>query len=364
MIELSKPVIGKEERENVLEVLDSGLLARGRFITDFEEGFAKYAGTKYAVTTANGTTALQVALKVVGAGPGDIFITTPFSFIATSNAIIYCGAKIEFADIEPRTFNISPSKIEAILKGSKKNIKGLVITHLYGLPCDMASIMKIVKKYKLILVEDCAQAHGAEFKGKRVGSFGDIAIFSFYGSKNMTTGEGGIITTNSLNLVNASKMLIDQGRTSKFVHGSIGFNYRMSNLVAAIGVAQLKKIDMFNNARIKNAAYLSERLKRLGWLKVPYTPPGIKHVFHQYAVRIAQGRDKLMEFLKTKGIASAPNYPIPIHKQPAYKKLGYGNRILPEAEKAAREILNLPVHPALKKEDLERIAEAIISWKK
>ena len=364
MMQLSKPIIGREEKANVLKVLDSGLLARGRFVDDFEKSFAKYIGTKYALSTSNGTTALHAALLAAGVKAGDLVITTPFSFIATSNAILQCGAKIIFADIDPATFNISPGEIEKTLKKHSRKIKALVITHLYGLPCQMDRIMSLVRKYDLLLIEDCAQAHGAKFKNKNAGGFGTAGTFSFYGSKNMTTGEGGMITTNSNALYKKATCLIDQGRASRFVHCEVGFNYRMSNVAAALGVAQLKKIRTLNNSRIKNARYLSAKLKGIDWLITPYRPKGARGVFHQYTIRIKRGRDKFIEYLKTKGIAAAPNYSLPIHKQPAYKKLGYGKYSLPEAERAAREIVNIPVHPALKRKDLDKLIETIKSWKK
>lgn len=362
-IQLSKPIINKEERNNVLKVLDSGLLARGKYVDEFESSFAKYIGSRYAISTSNGTTALHAALLAAGIKPGDSVITTPFSFIATSNAIIHCGARIIFADIDPATFNISPYEMEEVLGRHKGKIKAALITHLYGLPCMMDDIIKLVKKYRLILAEDCAQAHGAEFRGKKVGSFGNIAIFSFYGSKNMTTGEGGMITTSSKTLYERCKRSIDQGRESKFIYSEAGFNYRMSNLAAAIGVAQLKKIEELNRARIKNALYLSANLEGISWLVTPQWPRYARHVFHQYAIRIRENRDGFIGYLKKKGIAAAPNYPLPIHKQPAYKKLGYGRCNLPQAEKAAREVVNIPVHSGLKKTDLNKIVEVIRSWK-
>jgi len=364
MIQLSKPILGREEKTNILKVLDSGLLARGKFVDSFERDFAKYIGTKHALSASSGTTALHAALLAIGIKHNDLFITTPFSFIATSNSILVAGGKVTFADIEPSTFNISAEKIEEAVKRSRKRVKGIVITHLYGLPCQMDAIMRIARKYNLFVVEDCAQAHGAKFKGKGVGSFGDIAIFSFYGSKNMTTGEGGMITTNNKKLYSFCQSIMDQGRSSKFIHGQIGFNYRMSNLAAAIGSAQLKKIDAFNRSRIKNAAYLSKGLKDIDWLTIPYVPKGRRHVFHQYTIRVKKNRNGLIEHLKKNDIASAPNYPLPMHKQPAYKKLGYARVSLPQAEKAASEVVNLPVHPGLKTRDLIKIVKAIKSWKR
>jgi len=364
MIRLSKPVINKEERANLREVLDSGLLARGRFNRDFEDSFAEYIGTRFAVTVSNGTTALHAALLASGIGPGDTVITTPFSFIATANAIIHCGGKIVFADIDPQTFNISPEKMAAILKKHPGRIKAAVITHLYGHPCRMDHIMKLVKKYNLILIEDCAQAHGAEFKGRKAGAFGNIATFSFYGSKNMTTGEGGMITTDNKRLYQKCGRLTDQGRSSRFIHSETGFNYRMSNLAAAIGLAQLKKIDLFNNRRRKNAQYLSGRLKDIAWITLPQEAKDSKHVFHQYTIRVDGGRDRLVAHLKNNSIEASVNYPLPIHRQPAYKKLGYGKCDLPDAQKAACQVVNIPVHPSLKKKDLDKIIKALKGWKK
>jgi len=364
VIRLSKPVINKEEKANVLDVLSSGLLARGGYVDKFESLFAKYAGTRYAVSTSNGTTALHASLLAAGIGRGDTVLTTPFSFIATSNAILHCGARIIFADIDPATFNISPDEMERALKKHSKRIKAALITHLYGLPCDMGRIMALKRKYNILLAEDCAQAHGAEFNRRRVGSFGDIAAFSFYGSKNMTTGEGGIITTNSKGLYEKCACLADQGRSSRFIHSEAGFNYRMSNLAAAIGVAQLKKINSLTKARIRNASHLSGKLKDIGWLKTPERPRGLKHVFHLYTVRVKKGRNALIKHLKKNGIDASSNYPLPIYRQPAYRKLGYGNQRMPNAEAASREVVNLPVHPGLTGRDLEKIVRVIKSWKR
>ena len=364
MIRLSKPVINKEEMANLREVLDSGLLARGRFNCDFENSFAGYIGTKFAVSVSNGTAALHAALLASGISPGDTVITTPFSFIATANAIIHCGARIVFADIDPLTFNISADEMEKVLRRRGNKIKAAVITHLYGLPCRMDRIMRLVRKYNLILIEDCAQAHGAEFKGRKAGAFGNIATFSFYGSKNMTTGEGGMITTDNKRLYQKCARLADQGRSSRFIHSEIGFNYRMSNLAAAIGLAQLKKIDLFNNKRRRNAQYLSKRLKDIAWITVPQEAKDLKHVFHQYTIQVSGGRDRLVAHLKNNSIEAGANYPLPIHRQPAYKKLGYGKCVLPGAQKAAARVVNLPVHPSLKKKDLDKIIKAVREWKK
>jgi len=353
-IPISKPFISKEEIKAVEKVLRSGFLVAGERVRRFEKEFAKYLGVKYAVATSNGTTALHTALWVLGIGKGDEVITTPFSFIASSNCILYVGAKPVFVDIDDRTFNINPDLIEEKIT---ERTKALLIVHLFGQPCDMKPIMKICKKHKLLLIEDCAQAHGAEYKGKKVGTFGDVACFSFYATKNLVTGEGGMIVTNKKKTAELARMIVDQGQRKKYDHAVLGHNFRMTEVEAAIGLIQLKKLEKLNEKRRRNAEFLNERLEEVEEIKTPYVLPSCKHVYHQYVIK-ARKRNKLQEYLLKKRIGTAVHYPKPIYKQEAYRKLGFNLR-LPKVEKVVKEVLSLPVHPLLKRDDLERIVKEV-----
>ncbi len=352
MIPIAKPLIGEEEKRAVLEVLESGMLAQGPRVQTFEEAFAPYCGVKYAIATSSGTTALHITLLAHGIGPGDEVITTPFTFIASANSILYVGARPIFVDIDYATFNIRPDQIEAAIT---PRTRAIMPVHLFGLPADMQPIMEIAERYGLIVIEDACQAHGAEYNGKRVGSFG-TGCFSFYPTKNITSGEGGMITTNDEYIAEKCRTIRQHGMRRRYYHDELGFNFRMTDVHAAIGLSQLAKLEQFNARRIANARYLSEHLKGV---VTPIVPEGRRHVFHQYTIRIPDGRrDMVMEALKERGIGTAVFYPVPTHQQKFYRDLGY-DQTLPEAEKAAQEVLSLPVHPGLSSTDLKMIVEAI-----
>ncbi|MEM5847376.1 MAG: DegT/DnrJ/EryC1/StrS family aminotransferase [Candidatus Aenigmatarchaeota archaeon] len=354
MIKIASPVIGEEEIKAVEEVLRSGILAQGPKVKEFEEKIAEYIGVKYAIATSSGTTALHTALLAVGIKPGDEVITTPFTFIATANSILYCGAKPVFVDVDERTFNINPSLIEEKIT---EKTKAILPVHLYGQPADMKSLMKICEKHNLILVEDAAQALGAEFEGKKVGSFGDCAIFSFYPTKNITTGEGGMVVTNDEEIAEKCRKIRNHGEYERYFVDSLGYNYRMTEIAAVIGLTQLKKLESLNTKRIKNANFLIKNLKNIKEIEVPFIAKNVKHVFHQFTIKTNR-RDELKHFLEEKGIQSVVYYPLPIHKQKLYQELGYKD-FLPVAEKLSKEVLSLPVHPNLTKEDLSLIVESI-----
>lgn len=360
MIPIAKPLIGEEEINAVVEVLKSGMLAHGKEVEAFEKEFAQYLGAKHAVAVTNGTAALDVALKALKIGPGDEVITTPFTFIASANAILFQGAKPVFADIDPKTFNLDPNDV---LEKINDKTKAIVVVHLYGQPADMKAFKEIAEDYKLYLIEDCAQAHGAEFEGQKVGTFGDIAAFSFYPTKNMTTGEGGMVVTNNDELAKRADLIRNHGQAEKYLHVELGYNLRMTNIAAAIGRVQLKKLDEWNENRIENARLLSEGISKIEGLTPPYVDPRVKHVFHQYVIRVEEefplNRDELMAKLREKGIGTAVHYPIPVHQQPLYQKLGYPKDICPNAIEASKRVLSLPVHPAVGKEDIDYIISAL-----
>ncbi|MDQ1251861.1 MAG: perosamine synthetase [Euryarchaeota archaeon] len=352
MIPIAKPLLGKEEIDAVTEVLDSGMIAQGPKVEEFELAFSEYTGSEYSAAVNSGTAALHIALLAHGIGKEDEVITTPFSFVATANSILYTGAKPVFADIEPETFNIDPEKIKERITSKTRAIMPV---HLYGHPADMKAIMEIAEDNKLIVIEDACQSHGAECLGKKVGSFGTGA-FSFYPTKNMTTGEGGMLTTDDKEIAEKAKMIRAHGSKIRYLHEMLGFNLRMTDIAAAIGLVQLGKLDKFTKARQGNAEMLSARLKGIPGLVPAITKAGCTHVFHQYTVR-AKKRDQLAAFLKDKDIGTGVHYPTPIHKQPYYIDLGYRDS-LPVSETAVEEVLSLPVHPALSGTDIQKIVEA------
>ena len=352
--------ISDEEIEAVVRILKSGMLAQGEEVKLFEEEFARYIDVKHAVAVANGTAALDIALKALGIGPGDEVITTPFTFIATANAILYQGAKPIFADIDLRTYNLDPNKV---LEKITNKTKAIIVVHLYGQPADMKAFKEIAEDYKLLLIEDAAQAHGAEFEGRKVGGIGDVGVTSFYATKNMTTGEGGMITTNDDEVARKARLFRDHGQVRKYVHEVLGWNLRMTNIVAALGRIQLRRLDELNKIRARNAEKLTRGLQGVKGITLPYVDPRVKHVWHQYVIRVEQdfplSRDELAEYLREKSIETAVHYPIPIHHQPLYKRLGYTQDECPNAIEASKRVLSLPVHPLLSDEDIEYIVNAI-----
>lgn len=356
-ISIAEPQISNEEINEVTAVLKSAELAQGKWVEEFENSFAKYCHTKYAVALANGTCALHLALLALGIRQGDEVITTPFTFIASSNAILYTGAKPVFVDIDPKTFNIDPDKIEQNLTS---RTRAILPVHLYGLPADMDKILKIAKRHKLYVLEDAAQAHGAKIGNQMVGSFGDLAAFSFYPTKNMTTGEGGMITTNNFSLAKKIRKLRNHGMEIRYHHDILGFNFRMTNMAAAIGIHQLRKLNKFNEQRAENAQFLTKQLFQIQEIETPFVPANFLHVYHQYTILVKNGkeRDRLVEYLRRNGVATMIYYPIPVHKQKFMLPM-YPNLHLKNAETAAERVLSLPIHPAVKKEDLTRIGNII-----
>ena len=352
MIPVAKPLIGEEEIEEVEKVLRSGFIAQGPKVAEFEEAFANYVGAEHAVATSSGTTALHVALLALGVGKGDEVITTPFSFAATGNCALYVGARPVFVDIDPSTFNLDPEGIEEAIT---EKTKAILPVHLDGQPARMDRIMEISQEHNIPVVEDAAQAHGAKFQDQMIGSIGDMACFSFYPTKNMTTSEGGMITTNSSKLADQARILKAHGERERYQHSVLGYNFRMTDIAAAIGLVQLKKLNGFNQKRIENAEYLTEHLKGISCIESPFVSPQVKHVFHQYTVRVKDGkRNDVMNYLNQEGIGTGIHYPIPIYKQELYQNLGYNDH-WSETEKAASEVLSLPVHPSLSVEELEKI---------
>ena len=360
MIAISRIIISKEEENAVLEVLRSGNLVQGKKVEEFEKNFAKYIGTKYAIAVANGSIALHLAMLALNLKEGDTVITTPFSFIASTNAIFYVKAKPVFVDIT-NDYNIDASKIEEKIT---PKTRAILLVHLFGNPCDMDTIFKIARKYKLVVIEDAAQANGAEYKGKRIGSFGMVGCFSFYATKNMTTGgEGGMLTTNDDTMYKYLKMVRSHGSTIKYYHEFLGYNFRMTEMQAALGRLQLKKLDAMNRKRIANAVFYNKKLQNIPGIVIPRMSTSKKHVFHHYTLRITKEvpltRDTFLKFLEKKGVGCSVHYPLPIHKQEEIIKMGYKHR-LPVAEQISHEVISIPVHPYLTVRELTYITSTIL----
>ena len=358
MIPIAKPLLDEDEINAAVEVLRSGNIAEGTRVSLFEQNFKELIGIKHAIAVNSGTSALQIALQAAGVRKDDEVITTSFSFIATANSILYTNAKPIFADISHDTFNIDP---DDVLNKITHRTKAILPVHLYGHPAEMKALLEIAEDNDLVLIEDACQAHGAQYHGQKVGSFG-IGTFSFYPTKNMTTGEGGMITTNNQDIDICARMIRSHGSKQRYLHEMLGYNFRMTDISAAMGLIQLKKLAEFNKKRIENAEYLSNGLKNIHGIEIPPIRKGCTHVFHQYTIRITEDcpikRDTLVERLRDHDIGTGIYYPIPIHKQPFYRKLGYDDVLL-ETEIAAKQVISLPIHPAVSQKELSYIIKTI-----
>ena len=358
MIPIARPCVGEEEASAAAEVIRSGQLASGAEVTRFEEEFAAYIGTPHGVATSNGTTALHIALMALGVGPGDEVIVPSFTFIATATSVTMCGASPVVADVDDRTYCIDPESVTAEITPRTKAVIGV---HLFGQACNIRAIQDICDDHRLLFIEDCAQAHGATYQGKKVGSFGSAGCFSFYPTKNMTTGEGGCITCTDDDIAGKARILINHGQSEKYLHTCIGYNFRMTNISAAIGRVQLKKLDGMNRKRQDNAAFYSGNIRKKEII-LPSVRDGCTHVFHQYAIRVLHEdgitRDMVAEHLKECGVSTAVHYPIPIHEQPVYKDTISGSPC-PVSQALSKEILSLPVYPGLTEHERFRVTEAI-----
>ncbi len=354
MIPISKPYIGEAEKQAVMEVLESGMLVQGPRTAKLEEKFAAACGTRFAIATSSGTTALHIALLAHGVGEGDEVITTPFTFIASVNSILYTRARPAFVDIEEDTFNINPALLEAAIT---PRTKAIMPVHLYGYPCNMDVIMDIARRHNLAVVEDAAQAIGADYKGKRVGSFG-TGCFSLYATKNVMSGEGGMITTDDEALAQRCRMIRNHGMQRRYYHDMLGYNFRMTDLHAAIGLPQMERLEEFTAKRRANAEFLNRCITSV---VTPKVRPGYGHVWHQYTIRVDRGRDRdaAVKKLNDAGVGTGIFYPVPANKQAHLAEMGLGSISLPVAERVAQEVISLPVHPQLSPADLETIVAEV-----
>lgn len=351
MIPAAKPLIGDEERAAVDRVLRSGMIAQGPEVAAFEQEFAEQlVGGRACVAVSSGTSGLHLGLLAAGIGPGDEVIVPSFTFAATANSVALTGATPVFADIEPVTYCLDPASVEAAIT---ERTAGIMPVHLYGHPADVTALGALATRHGVQLFEDAAQAHGATWQGEPVGTFGSFAMFSLYPTKNMTSGEGGMVSCATPEIVRNMQLLRNQGMEKRYENEIAGFNARMTDVHAAIGRVQLGKVGAWTAQRQENAAFLSANLEGVG---VPQVFDGATHVYHQYTIRVPQDRDGFAAALASEhGIGSGVYYPIPNHELPSF-----GLTLdLPQTAQACAEVLSLPVHPSLTQEDLERIVAGV-----
>lgn len=360
MIPIAKPLIGREEENAVLEVLRSGHVVQGKKVEQLEQEFARVCCTKYAIAVSNGTTALHSALAAMGVKPGDEVITSPFTFVASASCILMQGAKVVFADIKKDTFNIDP---ESVINKITEETKAIVPVDLYGQAYDYDAIKKIAEKNELFILEDACQAINASLNGKMCGSLGDMAAFSLYATKNVISGEGGIVTTDNEEFAEKLRRIRNHGQFERYDYGMLGYNYRMTDIIAAIGVEQMRKLNSFTDARIKNAEFFNKELSEVEGLRLPFIKPNAKHVYHQYTIVVEDSckvsRDELVKHLRDKGIGCGIYYPKPLHLHPMYLKMGYKEGDFPVAEEMSKRVISLPVHPGLNDNDRKKIVQEI-----
>ena len=348
--------IKPEIDEAIHRVLDSGHYILGKEVGEFEAAAAMYLGTKHAIGCASGTDALQVAMMALNIGPGDEVVTTPFTFVATTETIVLLGAKPIYVDIDPLTFNIDPAAVEAAIT---PRTKAIMPVHLYGHSVDMDPLMAIARKRGIPVIEDSAQAMGAEYNGKKVGGIGELGCISFFPSKNLGAfGDAGMVVTNDDQLAERVRLIIMHGSRKRYYHESIGVNSRLDTLQAAILNVKLKYLEQWHEARRSAAHFYNDLFKGSG-VKTPFEAPYTRHIFHQYTVRLAN-RDKVDEALSQKKIPHAIYYPIPLHLQQAYENVGRTKGSFPVTERAAAEVLSLPIHTELTEEQQRIVASAVL----
>lgn len=379
LIKVAEPSVGEREIEAVAEVLRSGRYVQGQKVKEFEKKFAEYVGTEHAIATNSGTAALHIALASAGIGPGDEVIVPALTFFSTVTSVIHNNAIPIFADIDPEIYCLDPEGME---KRVTKKTKAAIPVHLYGHPAGMDQIMKIAQAHGLLVIEDAAQAHGAEYKGQKVGSIGDIGCWSFYATKNMTTGEGGMVTTNDSNIAEKARRIRSHGMTSRDDHEVLGYNYRMNEIAAAIGLVQLSKLDRLNELRTRNSMYLLKNLESVDWLETAKIKPYVMHAFFWCPVRVDEEKlgmktKDLVATLRERGVEVRHRYVAPLYKQPmllnqnAYprrcpfscpfygEEVDYSSFSCPETEKIAGKMIGLPNHPKLEREELDRVISTI-----
>jgi len=337
----------------ISEVIDSGAFAGGPFVEKFEGDFATYNDSGYAIGVGSGTEALWLSLLACGVGPGDEVITVPNTFMATTEAITYCGARPVFVDVDERTYTMDPAGLEAVLS---PRTKALIPVHLFGQSADMDPILDFAREHNLIVIEDAAQAHGAKYKGRRVGTLGDAGCFSFYPGKNLGAfGEAGAVVTDNFELQEKIRILRNHGQARKYHHSAIGWNCRMDGIQAAILSVKLQHLERGNSLRRHHALQYNDRLEGMEEVVTPFAASYAEHVYHIYAIRVRE-RDEVIWMLKEKGIQCGVHYPVPIHLQKAYRSLGYEPGSLPVSEQTALQLISLPMFPELTDAQIEIVA--------
>ena len=351
MIPIARPVMGDEEREAVWAALASGSLAQGPRVAELERRFAEMVGVRTAVATSSGTTALHLAMLANGIGPGDEVITVAFTFIASATSVLYAGARPRFVDIAEHDFCIDPALVEAAIT---PRTKAILPVSLYGQPADMEALAEIAGRHGIALIEDAAQSHGAAIGSRRSGSWG-TGIFSFYPTKNMTSAEGGMLTTDDPEIAEQARLLREHGMKVRYHHDLLGYNFRMTDVHAAIGLAQLDKLEGYNARRREIAARYDAELRGV---IAPAVRSGVSHVYHQYTIRVAR-RDEFVKRLRERGVGTGVYYPIPVHRQRPFLDLGYGDETLPGTERLTAEVVSIPVHPSLTDAEVRTVIDAV-----
>ena len=359
MIPIARPILGEEEFASIREVLESGMLAQGEKVKAFEQAFAADIGRKHGIAVANGTAALHVALMAHGIKRGQEVLIPPLTFFATASTVLLSGAKPVFVDVQRDSYNLDPSKAARAVTAKTAAIMPV---HLYGQTAEMDPILAAAKDHGIPIIEDAAQAHGAQYHGRKAGKLGDTACFSFYATKNMTTGEGGMILTDNDEIADKARLLRDHGQVAKYEHVLVGFNYRMTDLAAAIGLVQLKKLGGWVKQRRENAQALTKALEGIEGLTPPPEGNWMVHSYYQYIVRRADGfpvtRDEIVRRLTDAGIGCRPSYPMPLYRQKALRDLRIRGRC-PVAEDVIPRLFELPVHPGVGPAEIDRIVEAV-----
>ena len=361
-IPVAAPILNGNEKKYVMDCLESTWISStGEYIDRFEKAFAEFCGTKRAVSCSNGTTALHLALMALGVGPGDEVIVPTLTFVATANAVTYCGARPVFVDCEPESWNIDPNLIAAKIT---PRTKGIIVVHLFGHPVDMDSVLSLARRHGLFVLEDAAQAHGAEYKGKKIGSLGDVATFSFFGNKIISTGEGGMVVTNDASIADKVNPLKNHGMDPKrhYWHTVVGYNYRMTNVAAAIGLAQIERVDWQISRRREIASWYRDALQDTREMTCQREQQWAKHVWWMFSVvmddNFSVNRDQVMKNLHERGIETRP-FVYPLHMLPPYRKSSEGE-IFPIAERLARGGINLPTWAGLTRNDVGYVCQSLL----
>jgi dTDP-4-amino-4,6-dideoxygalactose transaminase len=364
-INVAEPFVGEEEAEAVRRVLLSGQYVSGAKVAEFEKAFAGYIGTEYAVAVSNGTSALYIALEAMGVGKGDEVIVPPMTFFATVSSVLFLGAKPVFADLDLDDLCLSPDSVKDKIT---PRTKAILPVHLFGAAAKMDRLLAIAERHGIPILEDCAQAHGTEHQSRKVGGIGRAGAFSFFATKHMTTGEGGMITTNDKTIVETAKILRSHGMSGRDDHVMLGYNNRMTEMEAAMGLVQLNKLEELNRKRIENSEYLLNRVKELSWAHIPVPGENVKHTYFWCPVMVKANSgktiDDLKAHLKEHNIGFRQRYQAPLYKQPVLRQIDpdYANLHLPNVEQVAGQVIGLPNHPGLQKSDLDRVVQVLTDF--